>query len=203
MKWYVGISEFLPLPAVFNSTPDPVKEFIYSALRLKALQQLYTDARGRSGEALSQNVLDTLQVAIEVSNTHERSVMPASGTAGTVYSHRCFRSQIEFRKRESCPAGDRLAAPREWNGDISGRRSFPLELAAATHYRWPVEQLGGSMRTARESHHRSSVLCRPKQPLVPGSGIASSKSTDGPASGRTAEQAWLYGRGADRRSHRV
>lgn len=61
------IHEFLPLPSVFDSTPDPVRGFIYSALQLKALQQLYTEARSRSGKALSQNVLDTLQVEIEVS----------------------------------------------------------------------------------------------------------------------------------------
>lgn len=74
------IREFLPLPSVFHSTPDPVREFIYSALQLKALQQLYLEARGRSGEALSQNVLDTLQIKIDVSTpklhqkTSKRSV---------------------------------------------------------------------------------------------------------------------------------
>jgi hypothetical protein len=75
---YVEIRDFLPLPSVFDSTPDPVREFIYSALQLKALQRLYTDARGRSGEALSQKVLDALQVSVDVS----RKTWPAFPEAG-------------------------------------------------------------------------------------------------------------------------
>ena len=80
------IHEFLPLPSVFDSTPDPVRGFIYSALQLKALQQLYTDARSRSGEALSQNVLDTLQVAIDVS-VQDLGRVPSSGPVIVVANH--------------------------------------------------------------------------------------------------------------------
>jgi putative hemolysin len=82
----VEISEFLPLPAVLNSTPDPVREFIYSALRLKALQQLYTEARCRSGEALSQNVLDTLQISIDVSDG-DLARIPKQGPVIAVANH--------------------------------------------------------------------------------------------------------------------
>jgi putative hemolysin len=82
----VKVHEFLPLPSVFHSTPDPVREFIYSALQFKALQQLYTEARSRSGEALSQNVLDTLQIEIDVS-TQDLVRIPREGPVLVVANH--------------------------------------------------------------------------------------------------------------------
>ena len=80
------IRDFLPLPAVFDATPDPVRELVYSALRLKALHQLYSRARCRSGEALSQNVLDTLQVSIEVSEG-DLARIPKTGPVVVVANH--------------------------------------------------------------------------------------------------------------------
>ena len=80
------IREFLPLPSLFDATPDPVREFLYSALQLKALQQLYTEAQGQSDQALSQNVLDSLQVAVQVS-PQDLARIPQTGPVVVVANH--------------------------------------------------------------------------------------------------------------------
>lgn len=78
--------EFIPLPAVLGSTPDLVREFIDSALQLKALLRLYQDARGGSSHALSQNVLDTLQVSIQVS-AQDLDRIPKTGPVVVLSNH--------------------------------------------------------------------------------------------------------------------
>ena len=42
---YVEIHDFLPLPSVFDSTPDPVREFIYSALHGMVLDSVLLRVR--------------------------------------------------------------------------------------------------------------------------------------------------------------
>ncbi|HEY1215755.1 MAG TPA: lysophospholipid acyltransferase family protein [Bryobacteraceae bacterium] len=86
IKEYVEIRAFLPLPSIFDSTPDVVRNLLYSALQVKALQNLYMEARGRSTKSLSQNVLDTLQVTVDVS-VQDLALIPQTGPLLLVANH--------------------------------------------------------------------------------------------------------------------
>ena len=73
-------------PELFGGAPDAVREFLYSALQLKALQQLYDDARSRNTACLSRAALDQLDVQIEVT-AEDLGRIPISGPVVIVANH--------------------------------------------------------------------------------------------------------------------
>src|SRR5882757_2108925 len=71
---------------LFGSTPAPIRDFLYSALQLRDLQDLYTRARGTSHATLSRAVLDLLNIRIQLPPPH-LARFPRTGAVVIVANH--------------------------------------------------------------------------------------------------------------------
>src|SRR4051812_12125409 len=71
---------------LFGSAPRPVRDFLYSALQLRDLQDLYTRARGTSHPTLSRAVLELLNIRIQLP-PHHLTRFPRTGAVVVVANH--------------------------------------------------------------------------------------------------------------------
>ena len=71
---------------MFGSAPRPIRDFLYSALQLRDLQDLYTRARGTSHATLSRAVLELLNIRIQLPPPH-LARFPRTGAVVIVANH--------------------------------------------------------------------------------------------------------------------
>ena len=73
-------------PDLFGSAPHIVREFLYAALGLRDLQDLYDVARSRHAPCLAQAVLDDLQIDVKVTK-EDLGRIPKAGSVMVVANH--------------------------------------------------------------------------------------------------------------------